>query len=97
MVLQRVSGFAYGSGPHVLAFTEAGDLYSWGHNGYCQLGNGSTNQEQRTYISFLPVCNIGMSIYVLKEKKTQVEEERKEEDIRRMEMIKLKYKHNLIK
>ena len=43
-------GFAYGSGPHVLAYTEAGDLFSWGHNGYCQLGNGSTNQEQRTII-----------------------------------------------
>jgi len=41
---KRVVGFAYGSGPHVLAFTENGDLYSWGHNGYCQLGNGSTNQ-----------------------------------------------------
>ena len=37
-------GFSYGSGPHVLAYTEAGELYSWGHNGYCQLGNGSTNQ-----------------------------------------------------
>lgn len=22
----------------------AGEVYSWGHNGYCQLGNGSTNQ-----------------------------------------------------
>ena len=21
-----------------------GDLFSWGHNGYCQLGNGSSNQ-----------------------------------------------------
>ena len=21
-----------------------GDLYTWGHNGYCQLGNGSTSQ-----------------------------------------------------
>jgi RCC1 and BTB domain-containing protein len=21
-----------------------GDVFSWGHNGYCQLGNGSTNQ-----------------------------------------------------
>jgi len=39
-----VVGFAYGSGPHVLAYTETGELYSWGHNGYCQLGNGSTNQ-----------------------------------------------------
>ena len=43
-LLQKVVGFAYGSGPHVLAYTESGELYSWGHNGYCQLGNGSTNQ-----------------------------------------------------
>ena len=28
----------------MLAYTESGELYSWGHNGYCQLGNGSTNQ-----------------------------------------------------
>ena len=28
----------------VAAYTESGELYSWGHNGYCQLGNGSTNQ-----------------------------------------------------
>ena len=41
---KKVVGFSYGSGPHILAFTECGDLYSWGHNGYCQLGNGSTNQ-----------------------------------------------------
>jgi len=41
---KKVVGFAYGSGPHVLAHTEGGELYSWGHNGYCQLGNGSTNQ-----------------------------------------------------
>eukprot|EP00095_Tigriopus_kingsejongensis_P000582 maker-scaffold372_size192401-snap-gene-0.50 protein:Tk00582 transcript:maker-scaffold372_size192401-snap-gene-0.50-mRNA-1 annotation:"rcc1 and btb domain-containing protein 1" len=39
-----VKSFAYGTGPHVLACTESGELYSWGHNGYCQLGNGSTNQ-----------------------------------------------------
>ncbi|XP_067014557.1 RCC1 and BTB domain-containing protein 1 isoform X2 [Anabrus simplex] len=41
---KKVKGFAYGSGPHVIAFTEAGELYSWGHNGYCELGNGSSNQ-----------------------------------------------------
>ena len=41
---QGVVGFAYGSGPHVLAYTQSGELYSWGHNGYCQLGNGTTNQ-----------------------------------------------------
>ncbi|CAG0905073.1 unnamed protein product, partial [Cyprideis torosa] len=33
----------HGCGPHVLACTESGELYAWGHNGYCQLGNGSTN------------------------------------------------------
>lgn len=42
--LQNVIGFAYGSGPHVLAYTQSGDLYTWGHNGYSQLGNGTTNQ-----------------------------------------------------
>lgn len=25
-------------------FSSAGELYAWGHNGYCQLGNGNTNQ-----------------------------------------------------
>ena len=35
---------AYGSGPHVLALTNKGEIYSWGHNGYCQLGNGSNHQ-----------------------------------------------------
>ena len=60
LCFKKVLGFAYGSGPHVLgtihscycsgslfsvaAYTESGELYSWGHNGYCQLGNGSTNQ-----------------------------------------------------
>lgn len=36
--------FAYGGGPHVLALTENGEIYAWGHNGYSELGNGSTNQ-----------------------------------------------------
>ena len=36
--------FAFGSGPHVLALTSKGKMFSWGHNGYCQLGLGSTNQ-----------------------------------------------------
>ena len=35
---KSVAGFAHGSGPHVLAYTQTGELYSWGHNGYCQLG-----------------------------------------------------------
>ncbi|PIK54230.1 putative RCC1 and BTB domain-containing protein 1 [Apostichopus japonicus] len=39
-----ITSIACGSGPHVIAATEDGELYSWGHNGYCQLGNGSTTQ-----------------------------------------------------
>ncbi|XP_069687800.1 RCC1 and BTB domain-containing protein 1-like [Periplaneta americana] len=41
---KSIKGFAYGSGPHVIAYTETGEIYSWGHNGYCELGNGSSNQ-----------------------------------------------------
>ncbi|CAI7994404.1 RCC1 and BTB domain-containing protein 2 [Geodia barretti] len=33
---------AYGSGPHVVALTSSGDIYSWGHNGYGQLGLGAS-------------------------------------------------------
>ena len=32
----------FGSGPHVLALTAQGELYSWGHNGYGQLGLGAS-------------------------------------------------------
>ncbi|XP_035730999.1 RCC1 and BTB domain-containing protein 1-like isoform X1 [Vespa mandarinia] len=38
-----IKTFAYGSGPHVLALTDKGEVYSWGHNGFCELGNGSSN------------------------------------------------------
>ncbi|XP_056457919.1 RCC1 and BTB domain-containing protein 1 isoform X1 [Gadus chalcogrammus] len=41
---KKVASFSYGSGPHVLLATESGELYAWGHNGYSQLGNGTTNQ-----------------------------------------------------
>ena len=40
---KNIIDLAYGSGPHVLALTKNGDVYAWGHNGYCQLGNGNTN------------------------------------------------------
>ena len=40
----EVCKFAFGSGPHVLALTRSGKMFSWGHNGYSQLGLGSTNQ-----------------------------------------------------
>ena len=36
-------GLAYGSGLHLLAFSESGELYTWGYNTYSQLGNGNTN------------------------------------------------------
>lgn len=39
-----ITDISFGSGPHVLAVTAEGEVYSWGHNGYCQLGNGSSNQ-----------------------------------------------------
>ncbi|XP_036396582.1 RCC1 and BTB domain-containing protein 1 isoform X6 [Megalops cyprinoides] len=41
---KKVASLSYGSGPHVLLATEEGELYAWGHNGYSQLGNGTTNQ-----------------------------------------------------
>uniref|UniRef100_A0A8C2J4L7 Regulator of chromosome condensation (RCC1) and BTB (POZ) domain containing protein 1 n=2 Tax=Cyprinus carpio TaxID=7962 RepID=A0A8C2J4L7_CYPCA len=41
---KKLVSLSYGSGPHVLLATEEGELYVWGHNGYSQLGNGTTNQ-----------------------------------------------------
>ncbi|KAM3655399.1 LOW QUALITY PROTEIN: RCC1 and BTB domain-containing protein 1-like [Ammospiza maritima maritima] len=41
---KKISSLSYGSGPHVVLCTEDGEVYAWGHNGYNQLGNGTTNQ-----------------------------------------------------
>lgn len=41
---KKIKSLSYGSGPHVLLSTEDGVVYAWGHNGYSQLGNGTTNQ-----------------------------------------------------
>ncbi|KAJ7392624.1 RCC1 and BTB domain-containing protein 1 [Desmophyllum pertusum] len=41
---KNVVSLACGSGPHVLAVSVTGEVYTWGHNGYSQLGNGNTNQ-----------------------------------------------------
>lgn len=38
--LAAITRFVFGSGPHVIAITTDGQLYSWGHNGYGQLGQG---------------------------------------------------------
>ena len=35
-----ITDLAYGSGPHVVVITSDGRLFSWGHNGYGQLGQG---------------------------------------------------------
>ncbi|GFO40077.1 rcc1 and BTB domain-containing protein 1 [Plakobranchus ocellatus] len=40
---KNIVDLAFGSGPHVVAISKAGEVYSWGHNGYCQLGNGGSN------------------------------------------------------
>ncbi|NXX17546.1 RCBT1 protein, partial [Podargus strigoides] len=41
---KKISSLSYGSGPHVILCTEDGQVYAWGHNGYSQLGNGTTSQ-----------------------------------------------------
>ncbi|XP_041357060.1 RCC1 and BTB domain-containing protein 1-like [Gigantopelta aegis] len=41
---KKIADIAFGSGPHVLAVSGSGEVFSWGHNGYCQLGNGGSNQ-----------------------------------------------------
>ncbi|XP_076026236.1 RCC1 and BTB domain-containing protein 1-like [Genypterus blacodes] len=60
---RKVVSLSYGSGPHVLLATEAGDLFAWGHNGYSQLGNGTTNQG---------VSPVLLSASLLNKKVTQV-------------------------
>ncbi|KAM8974940.1 RCC1 and BTB domain-containing protein 2 [Pelodytes ibericus] len=41
---KKIVSLSCGSGPHVVVLTSDGEVYSWGHNAYSQLGNGSTNQ-----------------------------------------------------
>jgi RCC1 and BTB domain-containing protein len=41
LVGKKLCSFAFGSGPHVLAINSQGELFSWGHNGYGQLGVGN--------------------------------------------------------
>lgn len=39
-----ITGFAYGSGPHVACYTSSGAVYTWGHNAYSELANGTSSQ-----------------------------------------------------
>ncbi|KAF7666962.1 hypothetical protein LDENG_00085520 [Lucifuga dentata] len=60
---RKVARLSYGSGPHILLATEDGDLFAWGHNGYSQLGNGTTNQG---------VSHVLLSANLLNKKVTEV-------------------------
>ncbi|XP_018620658.1 RCC1 and BTB domain-containing protein 2 isoform X2 [Scleropages formosus] len=40
---KKIVSLSYGTGPHVVIATTDGEVYAWGHNGYSQLGNGTTN------------------------------------------------------
>ncbi|XP_030420926.1 RCC1 and BTB domain-containing protein 2 [Gopherus evgoodei] len=40
---KKIACLSYGSGPHVVITTAEGEVYTWGHNAYSQLGNGTTN------------------------------------------------------
>uniref|UniRef100_A0A3Q3DC17 RCC1 and BTB domain containing protein 2 n=1 Tax=Hippocampus comes TaxID=109280 RepID=A0A3Q3DC17_HIPCM len=39
---KKIVSLSYGTGPHVVIATSEGEVYAWGHNGYSQLGNGTT-------------------------------------------------------
>ncbi|XP_045144990.1 RCC1 and BTB domain-containing protein 2 [Echinops telfairi] len=40
---KNIASLSYGSGPHILLATAEGEVFTWGHNAYSQLGNGTTN------------------------------------------------------
>ncbi|XP_027003676.1 RCC1 and BTB domain-containing protein 2 isoform X4 [Tachysurus fulvidraco] len=40
---KKIISLSYGTGPHVIIATAEGEVFAWGHNGYSQLGNGTTN------------------------------------------------------
>ncbi|EFN61765.1 RCC1 and BTB domain-containing protein 1 [Camponotus floridanus] len=57
-----IKTFACGSGPHVLALTEKGEVYSWGHNSYCELGNGTCNQGLTPILVNIPTLGAGLNM-----------------------------------
>ncbi|XP_004399545.1 PREDICTED: RCC1 and BTB domain-containing protein 2 isoform X3 [Odobenus rosmarus divergens] len=40
---KKIACLSYGSGPHIVLATTEGEVFTWGHNAYSQLGNGTTN------------------------------------------------------
>uniref|UniRef100_A0A8C5ATY9 RCC1 and BTB domain containing protein 2 n=1 Tax=Gadus morhua TaxID=8049 RepID=A0A8C5ATY9_GADMO len=40
---KKIVSLSYGTGPHLLSPHTDGEVFAWGHNGYSQLGNGTTN------------------------------------------------------
>ena len=47
-VIYYISEVSYGCGPHVLLLTVKGHVYSWGSNGYGELGHGRTSVYEGT-------------------------------------------------
>jgi RCC1 and BTB domain-containing protein len=45
---QTITQIVFGCGPHLLALTSNGAIYSWGGNGYGQLGHGKTAVHNHT-------------------------------------------------
>uniref|UniRef100_A0A671UH74 RCC1 and BTB domain containing protein 2 n=1 Tax=Sparus aurata TaxID=8175 RepID=A0A671UH74_SPAAU len=40
---KKIVSLSYGTGPHFACCCLDGEVFAWGHNGYSQLGNGTTN------------------------------------------------------
>uniref|UniRef100_A0A8D3BQR0 RCC1 and BTB domain containing protein 2 n=1 Tax=Scophthalmus maximus TaxID=52904 RepID=A0A8D3BQR0_SCOMX len=40
---KKIVSLSYGTGPHIAWCYVDGEVFAWGHNGYSQLGNGTTN------------------------------------------------------
>ena len=58
-----VVDIVFGSGPHVIALAKSGELYSWGHNGYGQLGLGvAITTSQGTIPHCIRGCLEGLKV-----------------------------------
>ena len=48
-----IIGLAYGTTPHVLAVTALGELYSWVHGGYSQLGHNDPKRINQCWFKYV--------------------------------------------